>query len=326
MLRSEIKKQAQRLLHRNYGRWSTLLVIPFIAVAGYIFIMMAATSSTSYDMYDYQYEYDDYYDYDLWDDDDSYDGASGNSYMDGYNDGYDDGYDDGWYDAFDDDSYYEEENQKEEGRNLHALNLPVQGFDEQLTARNHLYDYNYGYRRSGSVLIGLFAFLFGLAIGFVVLLYQAMMKWAAVDNAEGLDFGLKLTFTRFFKENGRRAVPANLLVWLYTFLWSLLFIVPGLVKQMSYSMTNYLMRKDESLSAKEAIALSMELMKGYKMEYFLFTLSFIPWYVLTFFSMGISLFYVTPYFSVSEALFFDQIIAEKHHLFSKELEAGFTDF
>lgn len=333
MLRSEIKKKAQRLLHRNYGHWSTLVMIPFILMAIYSFVSFVGMSESSYDGgYDYQYEEDSDI-YRSWQDDTDSDGNYYNDdYMDGYNDGYDDGYNDGYDDAYyeyeDDGGYFRDQEPADEGRNLnHSLSTKEATQSLSLISNEaRMSSYNHSYYTVRTKVFSFFWFLFMVAVMVLSILYQGMIRWAAIDNVEGVPFSLRLTFTKFFKENGKRAATANLLVALYTFLWSLLLWVPGIVKQISYSMTNYLMRKDETLTPKQAIALSMDLMKGYKMEYFIFTCSFVLWYIAAFFSGGVALFHVIPYYSVSEALFFDEIIKEKHHLFSYELEDGYTDF
>lgn len=324
MTRSEIKKKAQQLLHRNYGHWSTLIMIPFIIMAIYsFFIFVGIGAASTYD----SYNYDDDEIYRSWQDDTDSEGNYYNDdYMEGYNDGYDDGYDDGYYDYEDEGGYFDDQEPADEGHNLnHSLNTKTETVS-LISNTTRMSSYDYGYYRVRTRTFSFFWFLFMLVIMAATILYQGMIRWAAVDNVEGRPFSLRLTFSKFFKENGKRATTANFLVVLYTFLWSLLFWVPGIVKQISYSMTNYLMRKDEALTPKQAIALSMELMKGYKMEYFMFTLSFILWYFASFFSGGIALFHVIPYYSVSETLFFDEIIKEKHHLFTHELEDGYTDF
>ncbi|MBL1226321.1 DUF975 family protein [Enterococcus sp. BWR-S5] len=329
MTRSEIKKKAQHLLHKNYGHWSTLVMIPFIIMVIYSFVVFVGTIDNSYSSYDYEYEENSEL-YRSWQDDTD---SEGNYYNDDYMDGYDAGYDDGYYDGYDDayydyeddDGYFGDREPAEEGHNInYPLDREVKTLSLSNTARMNSYDY--GYYNVRTRTFSFLWFLFVLILTAASILYQGMLRWAGVDNAEGMPFSLRLTFTKFFKENGRRAVTANLLVALYTFLWSLLLWVPGIVKQISYSMTNYLLRKDESLTAKEAIDLSKELMKGYKMEYFMFTCSFVLWYFASFFSGGIALFYVIPYYSVSEALFFDEIVKEKSHLFSHELADGYTDF
>lgn len=329
MTRSEIKKKAQHLLHKNYGHWSTLVMIPFIIMVIYSFVVFVGTIDNSYSSYDYEYEENSEL-YRSWQDDTD---SEGNYYNDDYMDGYDAGYDDGYYDGYDDayydyeddDGYFGDQEPAEEGHNInYPLDREVKTLSLSNTARMNSYDY--GYYNVRTRTFSFIWFLFVLVLTAASILYQGVLRWAGVDNAEGMPFSLRLTFTKFFKENGRRAVTANLLVALYTFLWSLLLWVPGIVKQISYSMTNYLLRKDESLTAKEAIDLSKELMKGYKMEYFMFTCSFVLWYFASFFSGGIALFYVIPYYSVSEALFFDEIIKEKSHLFSHELADGYTDF
>lgn len=89
---------------------------------------------------------------------------------------------------------------------------------------------------------GLVGFLVWLAFLLVMILYRGMIQWAAVDNVERRNFSLKTVFISFIKENGKRTVSANSLMALYTFLWSLLFVIPGVIKQLSYGMTNYLLK------------------------------------------------------------------------------------
>ena len=56
---------------------------------------------------------------------------------------------------------------------------------------------------------------------------------------------------------------------IYTFLWSLLLLVPGIIKSISYSMTYYIMRENPGMSGEQAIQRSMAMMRGHKMQYFL---------------------------------------------------------
>ena len=72
----------------------------------------------------------------------------------------------------------------------------------------------------------------------------------------------------------------NFLVWLYTFLWSLLFVIPGLIKSYSYSMTPYILAEHPELSANEAITRSREIMDGNKWRLFCLGFSFIGWSLL----------------------------------------------
>lgn len=310
MIRSELKKTAQRYLHGQYGNWSWIALLPGIAVFCY-FIFVIIASSMSVGMRQQPNSLS------LYDD---YSGSSNQSILDyqqGYEDGYIEGYNDG---LFEDDAYGDE--YETEGKNL-----DFQGAETNLVPLQHSARTTYRQTaRTGSVVGSLFVLMLGIAMMIATILYRGIVQWAAVDTVEEQTFSIKTVLVDFIKINGKRTVTANLLVTLYTFLWSLLFFIPGVIKQLSYSMTNYLLKKDPNLSAKEAIALSQELMRGYKLEYLIFSYSFILWQFATMFSFGLASVYVIPYFGVSEALFFDQIIADKHHLFSEEKEAGFADF
>lgn len=89
---------------------------------------------------------------------------------------------------------------------------------------------------------------------------------------------------------------------LIIFLWSLLLIVPGLVKGYSYSLVSFLLAENPELSGKEARAKSEALMDGSKWNAFVLDLSFIGWWLLSGLTLGIlAFFYVTPYVSLTGA-------------------------
>ena len=97
---------------------------------------------------------------------------------------------------------------------------------------------------------------------------------------------------------------ATLLVSLYTFLWSLLFIIPGIVKSYAYAMTPYILLDRPELSPTEAIAESRKMMDGRKMDLFILDLSFIGWMLLSVLTCGILLFYVEPYMMATRSAFY----------------------
>lgn len=314
MIRSELKKKALTHLHGHYGNWSLIAILPCVALFIYFFSMVILFQSStsvvnpSNDYRSWQEEYTER------------SNRSDSNYESGYDDGYLDGYDDGYDERLDEEDLYEEDDYTK--KDIHSLaNSP-----KTASLRNTR---TVTYAQTTTMTTGIgsfFAFLVGMILCILTILYRGMVQWAAVDNVDGQDFNFKTVFLAFMNDKGKRTVVANLLVTLYTFLWSLLFVIPGVIKQLSYGMTNYLLKKDPDLSPKEAMALSQALMQGYKMEYLVFSYSFVLWQFATFFSFGLASIYVIPYYSVSEVLFFDQIIAEKHHLFSQEKEAGFTDF
>lgn len=91
------------------------------------------------------------------------------------------------------------------------------------------------------------------------------------------------------------AFKVTFLVGLYTFLWSLLFFIPGIIKALSYSMSMYILAENKGKSARECIAKSKELTDGHKMELFVLALSFIGWGLLCTITLGIALIWVAPY-------------------------------
>lgn len=89
---------------------------------------------------------------------------------------------------------------------------------------------------------------------------------------------------------------------LFTFLWALLFIIPGIVKSYSYAMVPYILAENPDLSGTEAIRISQQMMKGHKWRAFVLDLSFIGWYVLAVLTAGIAeVLWVAPYVGATDA-------------------------
>ena len=95
------------------------------------------------------------------------------------------------------------------------------------------------------------------------------------------------------------AIKVSFLVGIYTFLWSLLFIIPGIVKGYSYSMSLYILADNKGKSARECIAESVKMTDGHKMELFVLQLSFIGWILLSTLISGILFIWVGPYMSAA---------------------------
>ena len=98
---------------------------------------------------------------------------------------------------------------------------------------------------------------------------------------------------------------------LYTFLWALLFIIPGIVKGIGYSMTPFIMADNPNMTASEAIAASTELMEGYKGDHFILGLSFIGWELLCVLTLGIGMLWLNPYMNASYAAFYRKLLAQR---------------
>jgi len=102
-----------------------------------------------------------------------------------------------------------------------------------------------------------------------------------------------------------------LLRGLYVFLWSLLFVIPGVVKTYSYFMTPYIMIDYPELSANEAITWSRQAMDGHKFDLFCLHLSFIGWAILSLLTLGIGDLFLLPYMYASYAVFYRNVICPK---------------
>ncbi|TCU66206.1 uncharacterized protein DUF975 [Tissierella praeacuta] len=82
---------------------------------------------------------------------------------------------------------------------------------------------------------------------------------------------------------------------LYNLLWTLLFIIPGIIKSYEYIMVPYILSDEPNLSPNEAIRRSMDMTEGHKMDIFILDLSFWGWYILGLLFFGIGGIFVHPY-------------------------------
>ena len=103
---------------------------------------------------------------------------------------------------------------------------------------------------------------------------------------------------------------ANILMGIYTFLWSLLFVIPGIVKSYSYAMTNYILLDNPNMTASEAITESRKMMDGHKFELFILDLSFIGWYIVGILCFGIGTLWVSAYHEAARAEFYQTLAYE----------------
>jgi uncharacterized membrane protein len=122
---------------------------------------------------------------------------------------------------------------------------------------------------------------------------------------------VEIMFTSAFQENFARKLGGMLWMHLFTYLWSLLFVIPGIVKSYSYSMTPYILAKYPGVSATDALKISMRIMKGHKLDLFIVDLSFIGWNLLGMLTAGIlNVFYVYPYMLITKAGCFDEYLSD----------------
>ena len=151
--------------------------------------------------------------------------------------------------------------------------------------------------------------LLGLAmfsIGGVVELGYAKFLLKQHDKKELVFADLFSQFERFGTGFAQRFLRT-----LYTALWTLLFVVPGIIKSLSYAMTPFILEDHPELTASEAINRSKKLMDGHKMDLFILSLTFIGWDILSALTFGIGFLFLNPYRNAAYAAFYRNISAPR---------------
>ena len=104
-----------------------------------------------------------------------------------------------------------------------------------------------------------------------------------------------------------KAIILNLLVSVFVILWSFLLIVPGIVAFYRYKMAFYILAESPDLAPIDAIRISKKMTNGRKLDLFLFDLSFIGLFLLTYITFGIAGLYVLPYYYSASALIYKEL-------------------
>jgi len=197
------------------------------------------------------------------------------------------------------------------GGKASGANNFTNGFsDGTASSYDSYYEYSdtYGYSSTlttvaviGALILGLIAlaadiFAFGpLEVG-----GRRFFAMNAYDSPSAKECGYS-----FSKENYMNIVKVMFMKKLFVFLWSLLFVIPGIIKNYEYKFVTYYLADDPTISYQEALDRSKAAMNGHKMEAFVLDLSFWGWYLLSICTCGIlSIFYVNPYVFATDAEFY----------------------
>lgn len=114
-------------------------------------------------------------------------------------------------------------------------------------------------------------------------------------------------FAAFSSDSFEATVGMYLKTTIFTFLWSLLFIIPGIVKSYSYAMAPYILIDHPEMTGGESIEASKILMNGKKGKLFLLDLSYIGWILLSILTFGILFIWVSPRMEAAKAAFYEDI-------------------
>lgn len=127
-----------------------------------------------------------------------------------------------------------------------------------------------------------------------------------LSQDEGIDFSMLFAHLGNFVGCGLLIFFMNLFIQL----WSLLFVIPGLIAAFSYSMAVYVYIENPDMSPLEALKRSKQIMNGHKMDLLMLNLSFILWHLLGMVTCGLAYIYVMPYIAIAQANFYNDIKEE----------------
>lgn len=152
-----------------------------------------------------------------------------------------------------------------------------------------------------------FGTLMSLALSIAVILFSGALalghcKYYIDLVAENRQDEVSVIFSRF--DIFLKAMGLNLFMALFIWLWSLLFIVPGIIAAYRYRLAPYLMAENPNLGIREAVNMSKELMTGHKWRLFCLNLSFIGWGILSALTCGIGDLWLNPYIYAANAAFY----------------------
>lgn len=161
---------------------------------------------------------------------------------------------------------------------------------------------------SGMVLvIALFAVVYSIFVGNVVKVGGCRYY---MENREHQTKASKV-FYGFQNGNYWNVVKTLFFQGLFIFLWSLVLIVPGIIKSYSYLLVPYILSENPQMDRRRVLQLSEQMMKGHRMEAFVLELSFFGWILLSGLTCGVlGIFYVNPYMDATLAEFYVAIRTE----------------
>ncbi|BDR55951.1 DUF975 family protein [Xylocopilactobacillus apis] len=159
-------------------------------------------------------------------------------------------------------------------------------------------------------------FLIGIGIMF------STLDWLRTKEAPNKV--LKSVFSVFTRRYFLGTLVIQILTNIFTIVWGLLFIIPGIVKSYSYSQAQFIFKDlvqdhyDKDISYFECISLSKEMMRGNKWRLFVLQLSFLGWDIIEFMTLGIASFWTRPYKNGTYAAFYKDLAEKTDVTFEEE--------
>ena len=195
--------------------------------------------------------------------------------------------------------------------------LPAYGYQGWLSSLFDGLGYWFGVLWSVfSLFIALALLLIKIVVGNVV--YVGGIRFFIQNRRENPSAGT--IFFGFQNGNYGNIALTIFLKDLYTALWTLLLVVPGIIKHYEYRMIPYILAENPTMPREEAFQISRRMMMGQKMDVFVLDLSFIGWFILEKISFGLAgLFFVRPYY---ETVFAELYEANKQKAYRKDISGN----
>ena len=152
----------------------------------------------------------------------------------------------------------------------------------------------------------------GLSLVVTLLMWPMAWSWCVTflecHRGDTDPFNIKNLFVGY--KDFTRICTTLLLQTLYTLLWTLLLIVPGIIKSLSYGLVYYILKDYPELKNNQAIELSMAMMEGYKLELFILCLKYLGLCLLSILTLGIAYFWIAPFYCAAMVNFYEHVKAE----------------
>ncbi|WP_225743139.1 DUF975 family protein [Marinilactibacillus sp. Marseille-P9653] len=152
----------------------------------------------------------------------------------------------------------------------------------------------------------------------LTILFATSVSYTLLDMVRYPDYEidpLKDSLQVFRKGYTLPIIVLYILQSVFTFLWSLLFIIPGVVKAYAYELSYYIYKdateSGHYLSPTDCITRSRELMDGHKGRLFILELSFTGWHFVGAFTLGLGYLFITPYIETSKAIFYEDLLRSR---------------
>ncbi len=143
----------------------------------------------------------------------------------------------------------------------------------------------------------------GLPIGLLFYFVTVGLTYFLVKFMKDQEHSLKDLIA--FSGDYVRTFLTGLLEAIFVFLWTLLLIIPGVVKGIAYSLIPFILadEKYKDMKSMDILKKSEQMMKGHKMDYFVLQLSFIGWHILAIFTLGLLEIWIIPYSTIASYKF-----------------------